>query len=251
MGIGIALILLSPVWLYTLSRIPDRVMENRMYLTVMLGIPFIAADIAEHIAIIPIVAIYLWSVQTRTRCGYWRNRWTFWGQAAQEAPHKIRTHVNWAAALLRAGYSQEAANIYQTILSFKINTWECAIAAGNLSTIYIKQHNRCVAEGITDERWIDLSMAVLDDAVERWPDNPVIHFNRGCMAKDLKRYPEAVHAFTAAIRCKPKYTKAYRMRATVYGLLGERELVKADLDRAEELDGLPGRIIMDEAEVAK
>jgi tetratricopeptide (TPR) repeat protein len=242
-GIGIALIFISPVWLYALSRIPDRTMENRFYLTIMLGVSFICAAVAESLAALPIALIYIWAMQTRERCGYWVDRFTFWQQAALETPHKIRAQVNWAAALSRAGYNQQASDIYLKLLSFNINTWEIALAAGNLSTLYIYQHNRSVREGKADSRWLDLAMMILDDAVKRWPDNPLIHYNRGCMAKEFKRYPEAVAALSAAIRWKPKYTKAIRLRAVVYGLLGERKLAEADLLTAESQDGLPGRII--------
>src|SRR5688572_10781274 len=60
------------------------------------------------------------------------------------------------------------------------------------------------------------SLAHADRALAKKKDSAEAHCQRGEALRELGRHPEAVAAFTEAIRLKPGYETAYRERALAY-----------------------------------
>lgn len=74
---------------------------------------------------------------------------------------------------------------------------------------------------------------MLDRAVTRFPDNPLVFFKRGqALAADARTAREAISDFNKAVQLRPDMWQAYRMRATAHLLLNQMAEAEADLTQA-------------------
>ncbi|HUR96620.1 MAG TPA: tetratricopeptide repeat protein [Pyrinomonadaceae bacterium] len=64
---------------------------------------------------------------------------------------------------------------------------------------------------------------------------PVIYHNRGLCYALTKRYAQALPDLTTAIRLKPEYASAYKIRSMVHTQMGSIKLAAADRQQAETL----------------
>jgi tetratricopeptide (TPR) repeat protein len=74
---------------------------------------------------------------------------------------------------------------------------------------------------------------MLDRAVTRFPDNPLVFFKRGqALASDARTAREAISDFNKAVQLRPDMWQAYRMRATAHLMLNQMAEAEADLTQA-------------------
>jgi tetratricopeptide (TPR) repeat protein len=74
---------------------------------------------------------------------------------------------------------------------------------------------------------------MLDRAVTRFPDNPLVFFKRGqALAADARTAREAISDFNKAVQLRPDMWQAYRMRATAHIMLNQMTEAEADLTQA-------------------
>ncbi len=66
------------------------------------------------------------------------------------------------------------------------------------------------------------------------PEEP--YYENGMRLMQEQQYPEAIAAFSDAIRAEPDYTEAYFNRGTAYMAVGEAEKAFADYERTLEID---------------
>lgn len=64
-----------------------------------------------------------------------------------------------------------------------------------------------------------------------------IYYHLGWTLNNLKRWPEAIEAFTEGLTYQPGYAWAYVQRALAYDSIGQRERSEKDLNRSRELLG--------------
>lgn len=74
---------------------------------------------------------------------------------------------------------------------------------------------------------------MLDRAVTRFPDNPLVFFKRGqALAGDARTAREAISDFNKAVQLRPDMWQAYRMRANAHLMLNQISEAEADLSQA-------------------
>jgi len=83
----------------------------------------------------------------------------------------------------------------------------------------------------------------LDTLARVYPDFSRLHEERGRCFVDLKRAPEAVEAFTAAVRRNPALIGAWRMLEGLYRLTGSKALAADAADQVARLQSLPAEIL--------
>lgn len=236
MLIGALLVLVSPIWLYAFWTLPDPVLENRAYIS-LLGFGFIAADLAQQAPFGVLLLITAWAAVTYRRAGYWQTRKAFWGRACEESPHNKRAHANYTVQLSQEGKFGEAAAHYEWMIREWGTAREAGTAAANLSIIYMEMHRATGEDG-----WRIKAAELLHMAKDRWPRHQRIFHNRGAMFMGYERWHEAIDEFTRAIEIQPSLAEAYRNRARCWGRLGDAEKAAADAAEAEKIDGVPSRL---------
>jgi tetratricopeptide (TPR) repeat protein len=83
----------------------------------------------------------------------------------------------------------------------------------------------------------------LDTLAKVYPDFSRLHEERGRCFIDLKRAPEAIEAFAAAVRRNPSLIGAWRMLEGLYRLTGSKALAADAADQVARLQSLPPEIL--------
>ena len=238
--LGFILVIVCPMWFVTLAAISDPVVENRAYF-VLWPIGLIAASIAATGSLggllLPVFA--WWWLKTLERNGFWASRYRLWERASKESPANLRAYLNFTVALSKSpGKIDAAIDRYEWMVTIddpgnrKIGT-----AHSNLSLLY-----RTKAEQTGDNSWVDKAAALMQKAVENFPDHARVRLEAGVLFMGFSLWNEALAQLDKAIELEPKFAEAIRNRATVWGRFGELERTKADIKRAEALDGLTTNI---------
>lgn len=91
------------------------------------------------------------------------------------------------------------------------------------------------SEAVVSDRFTQ-AIRLMNDAVNRYPDNARVYFLRALINERIGEPDAAIADYTDAIRLDPQNDAAYSNRALVYAGIGEFDLAVADHDQAIELD---------------
>jgi tetratricopeptide (TPR) repeat protein len=97
-----------------------------------------------------------------------------------------------------------------------------------------KAYRRAIAADVTDtDAYVNLSallceqgkcrdaVALLADAVQRLPDEPLLHFNQGIALEDLGRHAEAIESYERCIALNPDLADAHFNLARIHEQVGQ------------------------------
>lgn len=112
----IAWLLLSPVWLYALIDLPELIIENRAYIS-LLGIAGIAAWVAERAPLLVAGLIVFYVFRTLQRLAVWSDPVALWKSIMADWPEDIEAKVNYATALHERGWLFDAERQYRELVS--------------------------------------------------------------------------------------------------------------------------------------
>lgn len=158
--------------------------------------------------------------QTRARCGQYEDGITFWNAVIRQTPHHI-CYTNRGMTFFQAGEYENARSDFRIVTKIKPDYgrgW-VHLAATELALGSPAQ-----------------ARSILEEALKKWPDEPMIHDYLGLVAAGASRTAEAIAHYSEAIRLDPAYVSGMNNRAAVYRQTGEYEKALADLDAALRLD---------------
>lgn len=235
--IGLAVLILSPMWLYAFAKVQDEVMENRSYIAVF-GLALLAGSLAEHAPAGVAMLIILYGLRTYGRNRATATRMRYWEMAARESPRKMRPLVNIAERLGSTGQIDEAIRLYEEIWP-KLDDTLIGSAGANLAAFLMKRASDQKARGETEaaERSIAQAVLVLDEAIGRAPKHPMLRNTYGVFLMTQRRIQEAMDELDAAIRLNPELANAYRNRGSCRRALGDWDGAQLDYRQAERIDG--------------
>jgi tetratricopeptide (TPR) repeat protein len=90
----------------------------------------------------------------------------------------------------------------------------------------------CEAETRCDE-----ALSIFDDALEHFPDDPLLHFNRAVVLEELKRYDAAEAAYQRCIELDPAYADAHFNLARLSEIRGDKQGLVRHLSAYRRLAG--------------
>jgi tetratricopeptide (TPR) repeat protein len=90
----------------------------------------------------------------------------------------------------------------------------------------------CEAETRCDE-----ALSVFDDALKHFPDDPLLHFNRGVILEELKRYDAAVIAYQRCLELDPTHADAHFNLARLSEIRGDKQALVRHLSAYRRLVG--------------
>ena len=220
------------------------------------------ADLARrHSAILPATAagaaILAYACVAYIQIGYWRNSYTLFSHAAQVTsrngvaednlgmilesagqtdfallhyqaassymPTWSTPHFHYGRALQARNRLAEAADQYESALSYENNPAEAVEVLNNLGTIYA-QTNR-----LSD------ALATFDSALRIYPEDALTSLNRGIVESELRRLPEAQADISKAIQIHPT-APAYFWLGDVLELGGDATGAEREYSAALQLD---------------
>lgn len=112
--IGTLFLVLSPMWLYAVVLLEDRIIEHRGYWS-LLGVALIAGWAWEQAPWAVSALLILWACRFLERARYFRSELDFRRQAARESPDKMRARGMYGNALLETGRCEEALSEYGVV----------------------------------------------------------------------------------------------------------------------------------------
>jgi tetratricopeptide (TPR) repeat protein len=88
----------------------------------------------------------------------------------------------------------------------------------------------CEAETRCDE-----ALSIFDDALEHFPDDALLHFNRGVILDEMKRYDAAVLAYQRCIELDPTHADAHFNLARLSDIRGDKQALVRHLSAYRRL----------------
>lgn len=76
---------------------------------------------------------------------------------------------------------------------------------------------------------------ILRDAIERQPENPLLHFQLGLGLANTKKYQKAVEALTCALELQPRFPRALDARGNCLERLERAEEAKKDFEESHRI----------------
>ena len=79
--------------------------------------------------------------------------------------------------------------------------------------------------------WKD-SITLYSDAIEKFPNVPILYNNRGAALSDKKDYESALNDFTSVVNIKPRFPNGFKNRALTYQKLNDNQHALEDWNNA-------------------
>ncbi|MBI5115855.1 tetratricopeptide repeat protein [Candidatus Poribacteria bacterium] len=182
----------------------------------------------DAVAVIILVAIFLYGSGTILRNTVWRNGATLWADAVEKAPNRVRPRTNLAMALADRGETRKAIDELRIALSIDPYSYE---AHSNLGTIYSREgeYDRAVEQ-------FQLAIAIFPDPFNPPPMEVMnvarAFYNMGLAYQQMGRFNSALQAYDKAIRVAPQMGEAYSNMGTVYFAMGRHAEAEMSFKKA-------------------
>ena len=119
------------------------------------------------------------------------------------------------------GNYQEAAKIFEKILSLRSNTPSSYV---NLALMYAKM------------RKFDETLRILEQGIERIPGSEVLLSRQGHTYQVLGRLKKALESMQAVLKINPRYFDALLVSAYILGIMGKKEEASGYFEKALEIE---------------
>ena len=230
-GLGWLLLFLLPTFIFSGMEVLPNFIDNRVYLP-MIGFLILLmetdavknADFGRGLGRLTAVIVLLGlSLISLNYSGNYRDRLTFWKDAADNSPHSPLAHRNFGAMLYLAGRLDEAETEFKK--SLYINAYE-PMAHNNLGLIYADRNLLPEAE---DEYKKELMIN---------PKYDNVHFNLGLLYFRQGKMREAELLWLKTIELNQDYVNAYYNLAVYYYQQGKIQEA-ASYIRVHQAKGVP------------
>lgn len=223
LAFSIAALLVSPLLAYALIPLPDIVAEHRVYIS-GLGFDLLVAWLlvrAERFAwaCIVVLAVALTAV-TVARNSVWKSEIALWQQASQNAPDKLRPHLNLGATLQGDGRLDRAILEYKRALAIQP---DLPLVYSNLATMYL------------EESQIDEAEPLLKRAVELAPTMPQPYINLAAIAVQRNEPAEAFDYLSSAEKNGARQYWVHFLKAEAFVLSKQPDSARKEYQIAETL----------------
>ncbi len=206
-GTGWFLLFLLPSFIRPNPDLPADFIEHRAYLPligmlIILIETFKNTDLKKRGAVLASIAILVFlSAVTFIHLDVFRDRISFWKNAAANSPHYPLAHRNLGAMYYLNGELEKAVPEYKKAL--ELNPAE-PMAHNNLGLIYMRQNHRAEAE----------KEFIAEIAIN--PTYDTVYFNLGLLYYSERRAGDAEKAWKKTVELNPEYIEAYKYLAVLY-----------------------------------
>lgn len=215
-GIDKSRVIFGIVW-YGLFLTPSLVLsflkhEYRVYVP-MAGLVICLMEVLKNFSLkktrwILAAVAAVFAVQTVFYSFSFRDRMTFWQEAARTSPHSPLARRNLGAMHYLEGNLEKAETEF--LASLELNPRE-RMVHNNLGLIYKAQGNLEQAERYFLEE------------IRINPDYDNVYFNLGLLYAQTNRPERAIQAWETCVRLNPKYIEAYKYLHYLYSQMGDKE----------------------------
>jgi tetratricopeptide (TPR) repeat protein len=86
-----------------------------------------------------------------------------------------------------------------------------------------ERHNHAGQEFVEAETRCDEALTIFEDALEHFPEDALLHFNRAVVLEELKRYDAAEAAYQRCIEIDPTHADAHFNLARLGETRGDKQ----------------------------
>lgn len=225
----------------------DPIFEHRMYRP-MAGAVFALLGLGELLrqrlntsglrfaAVLSVAVLIVLAVATYSRNNIWRVPITLWEDAARKSPNRFRPILNLGTEYARVGRHEEAIRLYKKALLLSTGYSKSMLVYSALENTY-----KTLKKEELLQRNYQEYLAMLQDALKKNSNDPVLFSHLGILYGKMGRFAEAKAAFLKAMELKPDNALTHANLGSLYlsqnrpveALKFYREAVRLDPENAE------------------